>query len=128
MRGKWILEVVFGTPPPPPPANVSQIKDEPGKKKKKAKAKLDTELTAKDLQEVIAGYKKLVHKKSGEPFPQDVLVQLAGARNAVFRSWWNDRAAHYRRGRCQGPFGRRKAPGALPARTRSPSAHAWPGS
>ena len=33
MRGKWILEVVFGTPPPPPPANVSQIKDEPGKKK-----------------------------------------------------------------------------------------------
>lgn len=33
MRGKWILEVVFGTPPPPPPANVSQIKDEPGKSK-----------------------------------------------------------------------------------------------
>ena len=33
MRGKWILEVVFGTPPPPPPANVSQIKEEPGKKK-----------------------------------------------------------------------------------------------
>jgi cytochrome c553 len=33
MRGKWILEVVFGTPPPPPPANVSQIKDEPGRKK-----------------------------------------------------------------------------------------------
>lgn len=33
MRGKWILEVVFGTPPPPPPANVSQIKDEPNKKK-----------------------------------------------------------------------------------------------
>jgi hypothetical protein len=27
LRGKWILEVVFGTPPPPPPANVSQIKD-----------------------------------------------------------------------------------------------------
>jgi hypothetical protein len=28
MRGKWILEVILGTPPPPPPANVSQIKDE----------------------------------------------------------------------------------------------------
>ncbi len=28
MRGKWILEVVFGTPPPPPPANVSQLKEE----------------------------------------------------------------------------------------------------
>ncbi len=39
--------------------------------KKKAKAKLDTELTAEDLQEVIAGYKKLVQKKTGKPFPQD---------------------------------------------------------
>ena len=33
MRGKWILEVVFGTPPPPPPANVSQIKEEPNRGK-----------------------------------------------------------------------------------------------
>src|SRR5579872_913565 len=65
--------------------------------KKKAKAKLDTELTAQDLQEVIAGYKKLVQKKTGQPFPQDALVQLAGARDAVFRSWFNDRAYHYRR-------------------------------
>ena len=39
--------------------------------KKKAKAKLDTELTAGDLQQVIAGYKKLVEKKTGKPFPQD---------------------------------------------------------
>jgi hypothetical protein len=28
LRGKWILDVIFGSPPPPPPANVSQIKDE----------------------------------------------------------------------------------------------------
>jgi pyruvate, orthophosphate dikinase len=65
--------------------------------KKKAKAKLDTQLTAKDLQEVIAGYKKLVQKKTGKPFPQDALEQLAGARDAVFRSWFNDRAYTYRR-------------------------------
>ncbi len=65
--------------------------------KKKAKAKLDTELTAKDLQEVIVGYKKLVQKKTGKPFPQDALVQLEGARDAVFRSWFNDRAYTYRR-------------------------------
>ncbi|HWC97537.1 MAG TPA: pyruvate, phosphate dikinase [Candidatus Sulfopaludibacter sp.] len=65
--------------------------------KKKAKAKLDTELTAKDLQEVIVGYKKLVQKKTGKPFPQDALIQLAGARDAVFRSWFNDRAYTYRR-------------------------------
>lgn len=33
LRGKWILEVIFGSPPPPPPANVSQIKEEPGQAK-----------------------------------------------------------------------------------------------
>jgi pyruvate, orthophosphate dikinase len=65
--------------------------------KKKAKAKLDTELTAADLQEVIKGYKALVQKKTGKPFPQDAMVQLAGARDAVFRSWFNDRANYYRK-------------------------------
>ncbi len=65
--------------------------------KKKAKAKLDTELTAEDLQQVIAGYKKLVEKKTGKPFPQDAMVQLQGARDAVFRSWFNDRAKYYRK-------------------------------
>ena len=65
--------------------------------KKKAKAKLDTELTPEDLQQVIAGYKKLVEKKTGKPFPQDAMVQLQGARDAVFRSWFNDRAKYYRK-------------------------------
>src|SRR5271157_5815655 len=49
--------------------------------KKKAKAKLDTELTAEDLQQVIAGYKKLVQKKTGTPFPQKAMEQLQGARD-----------------------------------------------
>ncbi|MBV9507438.1 MAG: pyruvate, phosphate dikinase, partial [Acidobacteriia bacterium] len=65
--------------------------------KQKAKAKLDTELKAGDLQKVIEGYKKLVQKKTCRPFPQDALEQLAGARDAVFRSWNNPRAIHYRR-------------------------------
>jgi pyruvate,orthophosphate dikinase len=65
--------------------------------KAKAKVKLDTELSAEDLKRVIEGYKKLVQKKTGKPFPQDALEQLAGARDAVFRSWFNDRAKHYRR-------------------------------
>src|SRR5690348_12709104 len=43
--------------------------------KKKAKAKLDTQLTSKDLQQVIEGYKKLVQKKTGNPFPQDAMAQ-----------------------------------------------------
>ncbi|GAB4454054.1 MAG: DUF1588 domain-containing protein [Armatimonadaceae bacterium] len=31
LRGKWVLDVIFGTPPPPPPPGVSQIEEE-GKK------------------------------------------------------------------------------------------------
>jgi pyruvate,orthophosphate dikinase len=65
--------------------------------KKKAKAKLDTELTAADLEQVIAGYKALVEKKTGKAFPQDAMEQLQGARDAVFRSWFNDRAKYYRK-------------------------------
>jgi pyruvate,orthophosphate dikinase len=65
--------------------------------KKKAKAKLDTELTAEDLKQVIVGYQKLVQKKTGKPFPQKAVDQLQGARDAVFRSWFNDRAKYYRK-------------------------------
>src|SRR5246127_1607261 len=66
-------------------------------KKKKKKVKLDTELDAKDLQEVIAEYKKVVKKHAKRDFPQDPREQLVMARDAVFRSWQNDRAKHYRR-------------------------------
>jgi len=34
MRGKWVLEVMLGDPPPPPPANVEQIDEEVGDKKR----------------------------------------------------------------------------------------------
>src|SRR5512133_1869246 len=65
--------------------------------KKKKKAKLDTDLDAKALQEVIAEYKKVVKKHAKRDFPQDPHEQLVMARDAVFRSWQNDRAKHYRR-------------------------------
>jgi pyruvate,orthophosphate dikinase len=66
-------------------------------KKKQKKAKLDTELDAKGLQEVIAEYKKVVKQHTKRDFPQDPHEQLVMARDAVFRSWQNDRARHYRR-------------------------------
>jgi len=66
-------------------------------KKKQRKAKLDTELDAKALKEVIEEYKKVVRKHTKEDFPQDPHEQLVMARDAVFRSWQNDRAKHYRR-------------------------------
>ncbi len=66
-------------------------------KKKQKKAKLDTDLDAKALKEVIAEYKKVVKKHTKADFPQDPHEQLVMARDAVFRSWMNDRAKHYRR-------------------------------
>jgi pyruvate,orthophosphate dikinase len=66
-------------------------------RKKKVKAKFDTDLTADDLKAVIVDYKKLVQKKSGKPFQQDAHEQLGMARDAVFRSWHNPRAIHYRK-------------------------------
>jgi len=66
-------------------------------KKKQRKAKLDTDLDAKALKEVIAEYKKVVKKHTKRDFPQDPQEQLVMARDAVFRSWQNDRAKHYRR-------------------------------
>src|SRR5450432_4616705 len=66
-------------------------------KKKQKKAKLDTDLDAKALKEVIEEYKKVVKKHAKLDFPQDANQQLVMSRDAVFRSWQNDRAKHYRR-------------------------------
>ncbi len=65
--------------------------------KKRAKVKFDYELKPEALQEIIAEYKKLVKKETGKDFPQDPKEQLVAARNAVFRSWMNERAKTYRR-------------------------------
>ena len=61
------------------------------------KIKFDYDLQPDALQKIIAEYKKLVKKETGKDFPQDPLVQLVAARDAVFRSWQNDRAKTYRR-------------------------------
>jgi pyruvate,orthophosphate dikinase len=65
--------------------------------KKKRRVKLDTDLTADDLKQVIADYKKVVKKEAGKDFPQEPRTQLAMSIEAVFRSWYNPRAATYRR-------------------------------
>src|ERR1043166_1942012 len=86
MFGSVVLEI--------PKHDFEEIFD--GKKKQK-KAKLDTELDAEALKEVIAEYKKLVKKHTKADFPQDPQQQLEMSRDAVFRSWLNDRAKTYRR-------------------------------
>src|SRR5262245_457837 len=65
--------------------------------KRKARAKLDTDLTADDLKRVSKEFKKIVRDHTGKPFPTDPLRQLEEAVKAVFRSWNGARAIAYRR-------------------------------
>ena len=65
--------------------------------KEEKNVKLDTELTADDLIEVVNIYKSEYFKYAGVEFPQDPRTQLLEAVKAVFRSWNNERAITYRR-------------------------------
>jgi len=60
-------------------------------------AKLDTDLNADDLKEVVKRFKELYRKEKGTEFPQDPRIQLMEAVKALFRSWNNPRAIVYRR-------------------------------
>jgi len=65
-------------------------------KKQSRGVRLDTELSAEDLREVVAAFKAEVKHRSGKVFPDDPYEQLWGAIGAVFGSWNNDRAIAYR--------------------------------
>ncbi|MGH7854374.1 MAG: pyruvate, phosphate dikinase [Candidatus Binatia bacterium] len=65
-------------------------------KKKTRGARLDTELTAKDLETLVTEYKTEIKNRSGKEFPSEPFEQLWGAIGAVFGSWNNDRAIAYR--------------------------------
>src|ERR1051325_5924973 len=64
--------------------------------KRKAKAKQDTDLGAKELKQVCKEFKKIVKQQTGKDFPTDPYHQLEEAVRAVFRSWNGDRAKAYR--------------------------------
>ena len=64
--------------------------------KKKARARLDTDLTADQLRDVAETFTKIVEEKTGEPFPTDSYRQLELAVRAVFDSWFGKRAHDYR--------------------------------
>ena len=57
----------------------------------------DTDLGEDGLKQTVTRYKALIKQQTGKTFPQDPFVQLRGARDAVFRSWNNERAKTYRR-------------------------------
>jgi pyruvate,orthophosphate dikinase len=57
----------------------------------------DTELSARDLQELVGRFKDIVARESSEGFPEDPVAQLELAIKAVFDSWSGERAVAYRR-------------------------------
>lgn len=85
MFGDVVLEI--------PKAKFDQVFD--SQKAAKGVA-FDVDLTADDLEIIIAGYKRIVKEETGNEFPMDPATQLVEAVKAVFRSWNNDRAILYR--------------------------------
>jgi pyruvate,orthophosphate dikinase len=66
-------------------------------KKKEVGVKVDSELPASALKELVAEFKAAIKQGKGVDFPTNPLDQLTGAIKAVFRSWENDRANVYRK-------------------------------
>ncbi len=65
--------------------------------KEDRKIKLDVELNVEDLKDLVRQFKKKVRDVTGKDFPEDPIVQLRMAEEAVFGSWNNPRAITYRR-------------------------------
>ena len=65
-------------------------------KKKANRAKGDTDLTPKALQELVTEFKEIVRRETKKPFPTEPLDQLRLAIEAVFGSWFGRRAVDYR--------------------------------
>ncbi len=83
-------DVVMEIPKPRFEKIIDEMKEEKG-------VKLDTELTAEDLKEMVVRFKALYKEEKGVEFPQEPEHQLMEAIKAVFRSWMNPRAIVYRR-------------------------------
>ena len=66
-------------------------------KKRQRGIESDADLTAADLEDLVARFKAAIKDKTGHDFPDDPRKQLWGAIGAVFGSWMNDRAIAYRR-------------------------------
>jgi pyruvate, orthophosphate dikinase len=66
-------------------------------KKKAARVKSDPELSPKQLEDLVNEYKAIVRKETGKPFPTEPKDQLRLAIEAVFGSWFGQRAKDYRK-------------------------------
>ncbi len=75
----------------------SLFEEEIDKMKAERGVKLDTELTADDLKELVTRFKEIYRRERNSDFPNNPSEQLIEAVEAVFRSWNNPRAITYRK-------------------------------
>lgn len=66
-------------------------------KKSQRGLKLDTDMDANDLEDLVKVFKGIYKEQIGEDFPQNSREQLIDSVKAVFKSWNNPRAITYRR-------------------------------
>lgn len=67
------------------------------KMKAKKGVQLDTDLTSDDLKELVKEFKAIYKSETGTDFPENPYEQLKLSINAVFGSWFGDRAVKYRK-------------------------------
>ncbi|MEG0404044.1 MAG: pyruvate, phosphate dikinase, partial [Anaerorhabdus sp.] len=87
---QMFADVVMGLPKSRFEELIDEMKDE-------KRVKLDTELTADDLKELVAKFKVFYRENLKEDFPTDAKIQLVKSVEAVFKSWNNPRAIYYRK-------------------------------
>ena len=83
-------DVVMGLPKSRFEVLIDEVKEAKG-------VKLDTELDADDLKNLVVKFKEFYHENLHDDFPTDPKVQLEKAIEAVFKSWNNERAIYYRK-------------------------------
>ena len=66
-------------------------------KKKELQVANDTDLPGATLGELVVQYKALIRQETGCGFPEDPFEQLRMGIDAVFASWYGDRAITYRK-------------------------------
>ncbi|MGN1345024.1 MAG: pyruvate, phosphate dikinase, partial [Traorella sp.] len=87
---QMFADVVMGLPKSRFESIIDDIKDIRG-------VKLDADLNADEMKEMVKRFKAFYREQLGCDFPTDPKEQLIKAVEAVFKSWNNERAIYYRK-------------------------------
>jgi pyruvate,orthophosphate dikinase len=97
MYSDVVMEKAAGIEPPDGHGIRQILERDMEEMKHRRGVRLDTDLSAEDLKELVQVFLKRVEEVLGKPFPDDPSEQLWGGIGAVFASWNGKRAVSYRR-------------------------------